>query len=337
VQKIAPVFPLGAAALILMMVGGFGTAAAASHDLTNSRVLGLHLDNDQIAGSDRSYTSGLKLSLVVPLAVPSPAGPGKSRSADRVNPETGRAFSLTAAQHIFTPEDLARRDPIPDDRPYAGLLYVTIGLLSRRAASQQVWELTLGMTGPASGAEKSQKWLHDVFNLVEPRGWDHQLRNQAVAALVAQRKWKSLLSEGANGWGLELIPHIEAGLGNLYTYARTGAQLRLGRDLTDDFGASLPRPDGSRSAGFREPGPLRMSLYAAVDGMYVLRDILLDGKGLSGSPQVDRIPWVATMALGAALTGRRVQLNLEYFFWSKRFEGERRVTVFGSLSLVFMF
>ena len=329
--------PIEAAALILLVLaGGLGTAAASPQEPAGSRALGLHVDNDQIAGSDRSYTSGLKLSFVVPLAS-TEGGPWNARPESGTNAGTRRALSLTIGQHIFTPEDLVRPDPIPGDRPYAGLLYVTFGLLARRGARQQIWELTLGTTGPASGAEKSQRWLHGVFNLIEPRGWDHQLENRAVAALVAQRKWKSLLSEGKNGWALELVPHIEAGLGNLYTYARTGAQLRAGRDLADDFGASLPRPDGSRSAGFREPGPWRLSLYAAVDGMYVLRDILLDGTGLSGIPQVDRIPWVATLALGATLAGRRVQLNLEYFLWSKRFSGERRVTVFGSLSLVYLF
>lgn len=330
--------PLGTAALILLVLGGgLGETAAAAQESARPLALGFYLDNDQIAGSDRSYTSGLKLSLIVPLAARPAAGPRTDRSAVRTGPTSHRAFTLALAQHIFTPEDLDSRHPIPNDRPYAGLLYVSIGLLSRGPASQQIWELTLGTTGPASGAERSQKWLHGLFNLIEPQGWDNQLKNQAVAALVTQRKWKSLLNGATSGWGLALVPHLEAGLGNLYTYARTGAQLRVGRNQADDFGISLPRPDGSRSDGFREPGPSRLSVYAAADAMYVLRDILLDGEGASGIPRVDRIPWVVTLGLGAALGGRRLQLNLDYFLWSKRFVGERRVTVFGSLSLVYLF
>ena len=70
---------------------------------------------------------------------------------------------------MFTPEDLTRTDLIRDDRPYAGWLFGSFGLVLGPNGEQKVGsvafdrietlQLTLGVVGPASGADRTQKFV----------------------------------------------------------------------------------------------------------------------------------------------------------------------------------
>jgi hypothetical protein len=45
--------------------------------------------------------------------------------------------------------------------------------------------LTVGVVGPASFAEQTQKRIHEIVNADEPRGWNTQLKNEpGVSSLV---------------------------------------------------------------------------------------------------------------------------------------------------------
>jgi hypothetical protein len=88
--------------------------------------------------------------------------------------EVGHAFA--SGLLIFTPQDLAARDVVHGDRPYASLFFVSVG---RRYTSPQEdvaydSTLTVGMLGiPA--AEAVQSALHHLTNSAHPEGWSHQI------------------------------------------------------------------------------------------------------------------------------------------------------------------
>jgi lipid A 3-O-deacylase len=64
------------------------------------------------------------------------------------------AVSFSIGQNIYTPEDLERSDLIQDDRPYAVITYLAIGLHSKNSHRMDSLELDLGIVGPYSYAEQ---------------------------------------------------------------------------------------------------------------------------------------------------------------------------------------
>ena len=67
------------------------------------------------------------------------------------------AVYYALGQSMFTPEDKTRANPDPKDRPYAGFLYGTMGLATVKGDHVDNLGLTLGVVGPLSFAEQTQK------------------------------------------------------------------------------------------------------------------------------------------------------------------------------------
>jgi hypothetical protein len=253
-------------------------------------------------------------------------------------PDFQNALSFSLGQNIYTPDDITLPEVILDDRPYAGHLYLSFGVHSRSRYRMDLWELSAGMVGPAALGSEAQKFIHKLINGIKPQGWHNQLHNEFVIGLVFERKWKVLRWGGARGLGLELIPHIGAGAGNLFIYAASGAQLKFGWNLPNDFGAKLIRPGGSRSADFREKGPFGIYAYAMIDGKGVARNIFLDGNTFGNSHNVvQKKPWAVDMIMGLSVRLGRFNFGYEEVFWSKKFQTESRNQSFGTLNLTYSF
>lgn len=149
-------------------------------------------------------------------------------------------------QSMYTPENKTRTDVIPDDRPYAGLLYLGLAWNRRihpQAASYEmldVRELTLGVIGPWSLAEQSQDLVHRARGIERFRGWDNQLRNEPAFQMAMERKFKPY-TEGAvrPGWGSDVIGSYALRVGNIETAASTGVEFRAGWNIPNDFGSYL--------------------------------------------------------------------------------------------------
>ena len=58
-----------------------------------------------------------------------------------------------------TPDDITNPNPPEDDQPYAGVLYVDSLLYAKKERWTHVWELKLGVVGPASQAEERTERL----------------------------------------------------------------------------------------------------------------------------------------------------------------------------------
>src|SRR3546814_12695699 len=73
-------------------------------------------------------------------------------------PEGGTVrTSYAVGQNMYTPDDVALRNPPLDDRPYAGWLYGSVGLIAETGRRLDQLELTLGVVGPASPAEQTDR------------------------------------------------------------------------------------------------------------------------------------------------------------------------------------
>lgn len=323
--------------LIALAVLSFKSVDAQTNTFKNPRYLSLHIDNDQFAGSDRYYSAGFKFSWMSKEIKRAEQNSWLNWIPFIKQPGSQRAISLSLGQHIYTPEDLATSDLIENDRPYAGVIYMSLGVHSRTHDIQDYMGLTMGIVGPASGAEQTQSFIHGIFGGAHPQGWKNQLKNEFVISWIYERKWKILRRGKPEEIGFDVIPHLGGGVGNLHTYASGGVQARWGWKLPDEFGSSLSRPGGFRNPGFREKGERSFYLYGGVTGALVLRNIFLDGNTIQESHMVEKIPMTADIFLGLSMRFNEMQMSIEYTFLTKRFKTDAKNQILGSLNLVYSF
>jgi len=159
--------------------------------------LGLYFENDLFAGTDEHYTSGVKLSW---------SSPDLARWSDTpyANPllpvfnllpyinETDYQKNLVFAlgQNVYTPVDTDTATLIRTDRPYAGWLYLGVGVVWKNADVRNSLVLDIGVIGPWSYAEETQRLVHEIRGFDSPKGWDNQLGNEVGFTLDYERTWR---------------------------------------------------------------------------------------------------------------------------------------------------
>jgi len=336
---------LRAVALSLFFCLTAPTPSTAAAETSLPWTLSAYLENDLFTGTDRNYTNGVKLSLISPdlySFVESGKLPEWSLPyihqlpfINDPDPLVTRRVEFSLGQNMYTPADISRSDLIADDRPYAGWSYFGAGFHTRIGNRMDTIELQLGLIGPESFAEETQKGVHDLRNLQRPNGWDHQLKNEPGLAAIYERKWRLAPFFSKNNFEMDAITHLGCALGNVATYANSGMETRLGWNLPEDFGVSLIRPAGStRFATRKNRGG---HLFAAVNGRAVLQDIFLDGNTFAHSHSVEKKPFVADLAGGAAFYFNQFKLTLSQILRTKEFRGQSDSHSFGSITLSFFF
>ncbi len=84
-----------------------------------------------------------------------------------------------------------------DDRPYAGWLFFNTGiahLYEDQGNKERIngLLLSIGIVGPCSFAEQTQKAVHRAIGSEIPQGWDNQLNNELGINVSYLRKWRQL-------------------------------------------------------------------------------------------------------------------------------------------------
>ena len=273
------------------------------------------------SGSDKHFTHGTRLSFVesrqevedVQSCTPEQKEAGGLDFVRNIfGPEWGDRSSRTSqvsfilGQNIFTPEDITNPNLILNDRPYAGWLYVGIGLIKRHK-SGNIWifdtlELDLGIVGPEAFAQDVQTWWHkNISNSPRPAGWDNQLKNEPGIIVNAERKWRlEVTPSGYEGMQIDFLPSLGVTLGNVYTYASTGGMFRLGVNLPVDYGPPRIRPGAQGSDFFQydRKNPVSWYAYAGVEGRVLATNIFLDGNTFTDSHSVDKKYFVGDVHAG---------------------------------------
>lgn len=238
---------------------------------------------------------------------------------------------------MYTPADISTSEVIPDDRPYAGWSYFSLGYhrannFSDRLDFLDTVEIQMGLVGPESFTEESQKFVHKLRNLQRPNGWDNQLDNEPGLNLVFERKWL-FYSDRSHSINTDIITNAGGSLGNVSTYLNAGMEVRLGWNIPKSFGISLIRPAGSTR--LMVDGPFSLFLFGANNNRFVMRDIFLDGNTLSHSHSVERRDWVSDFGAGVGIGYGKVMVTLTQVLRTKEFSGQKANHSFGSITVSF--
>ncbi len=288
-------------------------------------------ENDKyvVPTTDKHYTQGLHLTFLWPdNDVPFGFQP-LSRLTTLGMTNAIAKFGFQVGQNIYTPQNTVTPNLIRDDRPYAGWLWVglireTRGLTAGSIPTIDHIQLDLGVVGPNSLADDTQVWFHGVIQIARPRGWRHQLNNEPGVALRLNRRWLLWDSSADTGLQAQLIPSFGANLGNIDTSANLGAMMRVGRNIPDEFGATIEPAWG-------------WYVFTKMAGHAVLRNEFLDGNLFSRSHSVSKEPAFLDVSLGVAVELQRLELSYTYNYHTPEFRLQQDYDAFGSIGVTYRF
>ena len=299
----------------------------------DSGTFAIVFENDSFTASDRNYTNGVRLSYLSSAN----GGPKLSRwVADRLMgaaPEDRVYSGLALGQSMFTPQDIDVPQLLPDQHPYAGWLYLSFSLLVDSGESLNTLSVDLGLVGPDTGVEWTQRTVHDIFGAQDPKGWDNQLGNEVGIAIAYDHKWRALAEWEAIGLGIDLTPNAGFTLGNVRTDLNAGLTLRIGNNLQNDYGPPRIRPSLAGGGFFEPVDRFSWYVFAGVTGRAVAYDIFLDGNTLRDSTEVDRRPFVGDAQAGLVVQFGRWQLGFTAVTRTEEFETQKDSQIFGAISL----
>jgi hypothetical protein len=326
------------AALLSLFAVGSVAQSATAYDGT----LTLTIENDAFTHSDNNYTNGVGITWV-------------SANLDSYGNESflnrwGRfwAFlpfvmddgyttyaSWSVVQEMHTPDDINNPNPPEDDQPYAGILYVDSLLYARKERWVHSWELKLGVVGPSSQADDTQKQFHKLIGADEPQGWHTQIPDEPVINLGYTAAY--LAASGSAGGLAEwrIVPVGTVGLGTYFTGAGIGTYGEVGWNLVDAFGVTSLRTglNAASTVGVGRVDGWSVALFGGIGGYGDIHYLPLDGTVFKNSRSVDSKPFVGMASLGFCVRHGRFALSYALTYFTKTFETERENPDFGTVSL----
>ena len=182
---------------------------------THSSEAGLQTDNDSylLQGSDRYYTDGIFVFYRHALKTDN-------------NPKLqNKVLGFELGQKIYNPQTGNISQASTVDRPFAGYLYAgaSLNLLYKNESNLKL-SAQVGVIGPASGGEGTQKFVHNTFDFYAINGWQYQIQNAFQFNLSAE--YNRLLTRSD---GFDITASGYANLGTGFTGAGIGPLFRLGK------------------------------------------------------------------------------------------------------------
>lgn len=317
-----------------LLTGLFAANNAYSADSKGSVTLAV--ENDLFgAGTDRHYTHGTELTYVSDTYQPDWFLTAASW-LPFFEPNAETRFVASLGQQIYTPSNTETKALVVDDRPYAGWLYASFGLLNdHRDSGRYVdkLELTVGLVGPQSGAESVQRTVHKWIGSDIPKGWDNQLHNETTVDLQYQRMWMLPIIDN----NVDVVPDIGITLGTSRRAVQTGATLRIGSGISSDFGPPLIRPNAAGGQYFKPNQTFYWYLFAGAHGQYVEHNIFLDGNTDHDSHSVNKNSWVGDLQAGAVMGIGNWRLTLTEILRTREFEEQQDADEFGAIAVTYRF
>jgi len=289
------------------------------------------LDNDIFLGNDNGYTNGVYFSwlkvrtenqLQKPNWTTSPLNWSLALEGSNTSLQ-----AYTFGQTMVTPEDIRLENPPINDIPYSGSLLLHSTFIAVHDSYADAVGTAIGLVGPSSGAESTQKWVHKTIGADEPKGWDTQLGDELIFQLSRARLWRTWHSEDDRS---DFLTLADAGVGTLGSYLAGGMILRYGRDLHDTF--ETPLLINTRTTN---PAAVDDGWYAFAGARieYTFNSIYADGNTFKNSRSVDYDRAQIGLMVGLALSFKQLSVTLAVYESNIMDSLTSDLTRFGTLTL----
>ena len=290
-------------------------------------------ENDVFFNSDHDYTNGLEFAYTTAPDDTPQWAIDAARALPFFTHQGDVRTRYALGQNIYTPQNLSLTNPPPTDRPYAGFLYGSMGVVADSGTHLDQLQVTLGVVGPASLAEESQKWIHAIINDRKPMGWSTQLRDEPGLIITYERAIKVIEPQSVLGGVFDIEPHWGASIGNIYDYVNAGGMARFGVNLPKDYGPMRIQPSLPGSDYFEPTAGFGAYVFAGVDGRAVARNLFLDGNTFESSRSVSKMNLVGDLTFGAALTFDSFRLSFTHVIRSREYKTQQSQDQFGAVDL----
>lgn len=293
------------------------------------------LDNDLFIASDDGYTNGMYGSWYY-LG----RGDEQPESSQLVwplkwsMPNKNSEFSVNAysiGQSMFTPNDIHASNPDPNDIPYAGLLFLSNTYMVSYGSYADSITTTIGIIGPASGAESTQELIHEITDSDQPQGWDYQLENEIVFKFTRGRMWRSWISENKH---FDLLSGANLGIGTLESSINGGFTLRVGEQLSISHITSMLVPSRTSNLISAKDG---WFVYIMIGGRLIANHIVFNGNTFRDSRSVELDRTHLTLTSGLAYSWGRLSVTLAYADISFTDDEYSSASRFGTLTVGWFF
>jgi hypothetical protein len=241
ISRIAPLAtPLLIVVSALAQAQEIAIESADAPAVLEERGVAIHFDNDLFGAgsSDRDYSWGAAATFGSPE-------PGRlfapvdwvRRSLASLVPARGAAAVSRVSQFgviAMTPDDLKASEALPQDRPYANLIFLTSSeqRIAESGDRSRFTSFTVGLLGTRV-AEGIQRAVHEVQGGIQPEGWNHQVSDggEPTARYVHAEQWLVGDTEAGSG-GLRQTKLTLAGSAGYLTEASAAISMRWGRIQT---------------------------------------------------------------------------------------------------------
>ena len=256
----------------------------------------LQLDNDVAFGTDRWYSSGVRIA--------------------RVRDD----FEWAIVQDVFTP-DAKHWKPGVDDRAPAARLLASVARHDRGPECFQTLELAAGVRGPAALGRQATDAIHRLIP-APAVDWSRQLENRFDAQVAAVRS-QTLGSDRVKA-------HFGAVVGRDVSFAHAGLELRMGANerlasALLRFAATPPWAHGEPAHGF--------SAMLGTSARAIARNALLERNYDRFGPAIARRRAIGRVVAGVAWSQPWGALTFELAQDSREFDAQASPHRFGSLAL----
>jgi len=313
---------------VLVVAVAFSSFAAAQDD-AKWRIAHLIMENDDgfpvFAGgpSDRFYTHGVEVvagQRIFDAGTEPAMLPAWARLAARRCGACSIYPTFSLGQKAYTPQLIELPDPQPGEHPWAGWLYGSLGAtLDTPGGSRHEYEIQVGVTGDASGAEPLQDFFHRIINRPEAQGWDNQLGSDVGINAWYRFRRISLRSSASSRVHWDFGPTVEAAFGTMRTHASFGGIARIGRHA----GRALDPPVGGRTEPPLWPvrfNQVRIYGFLGANVSVVGHNYFLEGSRFHDDINtVEREDVVRELALGVSAHYKGWRLTYTIFRRSKDF------------------
>ncbi|MCK9422800.1 MAG: lipid A deacylase LpxR family protein [Bacteroidales bacterium] len=283
--------------------------------LSQESFLRISFDNDILDYTDRFYTNGIKIDVILPLFCRNPVsrlmipywGPGKNY------------YGISLVQNMYTPSTTKIGGLLYNDRPYAAYLYFGSFKITNDVVHhfRQTSELLLGIIGPGSYGEWVQRSFHNsIPTNNEPLGWEYQIKNDFLLNYAIAFE-KGMINQK----NIDLRFISTAAVGSLYTNLSGGFQVRAGWMNPYFSNLGLARAISLKESQLRK---FQLYFFMGGSGKLIGYDATLEGGMFNKtSPytltadQISRI--VFQSSAGLTLNYRGFKLDIEQYILSPEF------------------
>lgn len=229
-------------ALTSLLYAQASSAQAGSFD-AKDKFFNISIDNDYFnyrgKGTDRYYTSGTFLSYLYER-------PHKSKQHlfSKALQQPVRRFNvISLSQMLNTPHDIRETGILPNDYPYAGVLFLSMGNLQLSEKSSTAHNISIGSMGPNALGDQTQTTVHRLIRYTLPQGWDNQINNEWL--LQFNMKHRQLLFQEQDF--LKVWGYDELNAGTIFNNVTAGINVQLG---WVNHGLATPLSQGKKSSFF---------------------------------------------------------------------------------------